>query len=94
MVRVQNEHVLVVINNALSIFREFANDMYKRSWCTWRIVPDLSKGYSFEELRFLFFDLQDLSECKDVNTIMKIKYVPFQAYDSLGQLYRSLHLFA
>jgi len=48
MVWVQDEHVMVVINNALPRLGKVANDVNEGAESAWRIEPGLSKSYGLK----------------------------------------------
>ena len=67
MVGMKNEHVVMVVHDALAGFGEFANDVYERLGCAGRVVPRLSQSYGLEKLRLLLFykkNLQSIRYCK------------------------------
>jgi hypothetical protein len=55
MIGMKNEHVVMVVDNALAGMGEFADDVYERLGRARRIVPCLSQGDGFEEFRLLLF---------------------------------------
>lgn len=60
MVRMENEDVVVVVNDALAVLIEAARDMNKRANCTRRLKPGLSQYYVLQQLRHRLFDNNDL----------------------------------
>lgn len=60
MIGVENEHVVVIVDDALSRLRELSDDVHEGSRSTWRIVPRLPKSNGFEQFRLLVFYEQNL----------------------------------
>jgi hypothetical protein len=56
MIRVKYEHIVVIVNNALSGTCKITDDMHKRACRTGSVEPSLSKSDRFEQFRLLFFD--------------------------------------
>jgi hypothetical protein len=52
----QDEHVVMVVDDALAGGRELSYDVDKRACCAGCVEPRLSQSNGFEQLRLLFLD--------------------------------------
>lgn len=93
MVGMKNEHIVKIINDALSALGELTDDMNIRLRRAGGVEPCLSESNGFEELGFLFFDEKNLQMLDDWMDSFG-GYALFQAFGSRGQWYRSLHRLA
>jgi hypothetical protein len=66
MVGMKNEHVAMVVDDAMARLGEFSNNVYERPGRARRIVPGLAQSYSFEELCLLLFYKEYLSVCQSM----------------------------
>lgn len=51
----KNEHVVVIVDDALAILGEFSNNMDEGLGSAWRVEPGLAQGDGLEQFCFLLF---------------------------------------
>jgi len=81
MVGMKNEHVVVVVDNALAGLGELSDNVYERVGRARGIVPRLSQSNGFEELCLLLFYEKYLQPVSRGEGWKERMWIPSQAVD-------------